>query len=65
MIGLEYGITKANNIYVCEEFPDDANLAWIYWKINQCLRNNRSGGDYFYALERIRSVIKTEFLFRP
>lgn len=51
--------------YVCDEFPDDADLSWIYRKINQCLRNKNNGGDCFYALERLRTVIETEFLSRP
>ncbi len=65
-----YGFSECGQIlsfltYVCEEFPDDVDLSWIYRKINQCLRNNSNGGDYFYALERVRAVIETEFPDRP
>ncbi|SAC95333.1 Uncharacterised protein [Enterobacter ludwigii] len=65
-----YGFSECGQIlsfltYVCEEFPDAADLSWIYRKINQCLRNNSNGGDYLYALERLRAVIEIEFLSRP
>jgi len=65
-----YGFIECGQIlsfltHVCVENPDDADLSWIYRKINQCLRNHNNGSDYFYALERIRMIIEADFLDRP
>jgi len=65
-----YGFIECGQIlsflnHVCVEHLDDADLSWIYRKINQCLRNHSNGSDYFSDLEKVRKVIEVDFLERP
>jgi len=64
-----YGFIECGQIlsfltHVCVEHPDDADLSWIYRKINQCLRINNNGSDYFHALEKVQKIIESAFLER-
>lgn len=65
-----YGFSECGEIFsflthVCDEYPDNTDIVWIYGKVNQCLRANNNGGEYFYALERLKSDIEIEFMSPP
>ncbi|EOI3545502.1 hypothetical protein ACU9D5_001214 [Cronobacter dublinensis] len=47
--------------YVCDEYPDEIDLTWIYGKINQCLRTHDNGSEYFNRLRRLMGHIEDAF----
>lgn len=47
--------------YVCDEYPDEIDLTWIYGKINLCLRRHDNGSEYFNGLRLVMEKIEDAF----
>ncbi len=61
-----YGFIECGQVllfikYVCDEYPDEIDLTWVYGKINQCLRGNDNGSEYFNGLKRVMRDIENAF----
>lgn len=50
---------------VCDEYPDEIDLIWMYGKVNQRIGSNDNGNEkngYFYRSERLMTDVEGAFL---
>jgi|GEM_PF-2326711 len=49
---------------VCDEYPDEIDLIWMYGKVNQRIGSNDNGNEngYFYGSERLMTDVEGAFL---
>lgn len=58
---IECGQALSFLMKVCDEYPDEIDLTWIYGKVNRCLRVHDNGNQYFDGLKSLMKDIECAF----